>query len=386
MRKVALVTDIAFWSNSYGSHMRIQGLIRHLAQNNDLHIFFLGSLPRGLREKLESMGLGGINITSYKSHSGLNHQFDARVAKSPMFKTHKVPTDFVSSLKDFLEHHHFDAIILEYIRLAYLLDACPPDMTTMLDMHDVMSARSISLGRAGLRASIEVTAAVERDLLRQFDRVLAISRADVATAKRFVPADKIIYAPHSVTIPTDHQKPIGDGKRLFFVGANSAPNIEGLKWFLDQVWPMLEPEGFVLDVVGNICSSFPDSLPGVVMHGQVDDMSAMMDAADIAINPVFVGGGIKIKCIDALAAGLPCITTIEGASGLDGAIGAGLVVARSRLKFAAAVRYFAQSAEARRIVAITAPQFIDRELRPESAYGALQSFIDGMPCTVPALT
>lgn len=376
MKKITLVTDIAFWSNSYGSHMRIQNLVRFLAQHNDLTVFFLKSLPGNIRVQLNQVALGHVKMVSYKQYSGRKIPFEKRVSSRDFFKKFAAPDDFVSSLSAFLEENQSEAVILEYIRLAYLLDACPSSVTTILDMHDVMSARTISLRRAGLKAGIEISHAAERDLLNRFDRVMAISRADVSTLKSYVHDNKVIYTPHSVHVTARDGKPIGDGKRLLFVGANSAPNIEGLRWFLDQVWPMLIEDGYILDVVGHVGSSFPKVPDGVVKHGQQDDMSWFLRHADIAINPVFVGGGIKIKCIDTLAAGLPCITTVEGAAGLEGALGAGLVVANSRLEFLGAIRHFAASADARRVVARLAPRFIDNELGESAAYSPLQRFIE----------
>lgn len=366
MKTVVLVTDIAFWLNNFGSHMRIQGLVRHLSQNHDVCVFFLKSIPADAQEGLTAIGLRNVRMVSYKDYSGRRLNFKRDIGQIDFFKG-RAPDDFVSSLMAFLQSNPVDMVIFEYIRLAYMLDGCPKGLPVVLDMHDVMSARTISLRRAGLKASIEMTAATEKVLLSRFNRVLAISRADVAHLDDMIGLSNVVYVPHSVRQVYRHDCR-GDGKRLVFVGANTAPNVEGLRWFFDQVWPLLQPEGFTLDVVGNVCDAFRDPPPGVIRHGQQDDLQKYLDAADISINPVFVGGGLKIKCIDSLAAGLPCITTIEGAAGLEGAMGRGLFVANSRLQFAGAIRHLARHPAERRLVATLAPHFIDSEFTDRTAY------------------
>lgn len=374
MKTIVLVTDIAFWENNFGSHMRIQSLVRYLAQHHTVTVFFLRTLPADARGAMANAGLRNVSLVGYKDYSGRRKPFTKDLCRMACFADRAVD-DFVSSLMAFLAERPADMIILEYIRLAYLLDGCPDDTRTVLDMHDVMSARTISLRRAGLKPSIELPLAEERVLLSRFDQVLAISRADVEHVVESIGLSNVIYAPYSVPKVRRHDCR-GDGRRLIFVGANSAPNVEGLRWFLAQVWPLLQSDDFRLDVVGTVCDAFPRPPDGVVRRGQQDDLANCLDEADIAINPVFVGGGLKIKCIDSLAAGLPCITTAEGAAGLEAARGRGLFVASTRLDFAAAIRYLSRSPEDRRLVAKLAPQFVDNEFTDGSAYRHLARYID----------
>lgn len=384
MKTVLLVTDIAFWQNTIGSHMRIQGLVRHLARHHDVCVFYLKTVPASVQADLAAVGLRNVRVAGYKDYSDRKLPFRRALCQMEFFRD-RAPEDFVSALMAFLSENPVQALIFEYVRLAYLLDGCPPGIPTILDTHDVMSARTISLRRAGQVASIEMSAAQEIAILRRFDRVLAISRADVAYLQGMIGAAPVIYTPHSVRAQPVHAVRPGFGGRLLFVGANTAPNVGGLRWFLDQLWPLLQPQGYGLDVVGTVCDAVATPPRGVVLHGQCDDLQPHLDAADIAINPVFVGGGLKIKCLDALAAGLPCITTAEGAAGLDGARGAGLVVANTRLAFLGAIRHFAASAGDRRVVAALAPRCIAAEFGDEAAYRGLAAWLEGSAATGRAL-
>jgi hypothetical protein len=373
MKTIALVTDIAFWKNSMGSHMRIQGIARHLAADNRLVIFYLKDVTDCDRAEFDSLKLYNAEIISYNAYSGLNIPFVRQMSKRAFFAG-KAIDDFTSALSAFLAERPVDAVVLEYIRLSYLLDGCRPGVRTVLDMHDVMSLRTISLRKVGLRASIEMDAKTEAAILKRYSRVLTISRTDDDYVRDGLGLQNSIYAPYSVQQVSKARK-IGSGKRLIFVGANTDANISGIRWFLNQVWPLLSDDGFTIDILGSVGESIPEYRPGVRICGSNDDLTPFFDQADISINPVFIGGGLKIKCLDALSHGLPCITTVEGAAGLQGAIGAGLAVATSRLDFAAAIRRFAAAPSERECVAFLAPHFVESEFLDATAYTGLQSYL-----------
>ncbi|MFN4100081.1 MAG: glycosyltransferase family 4 protein [Pararhodobacter sp.] len=376
---VVLVTDIRFWENTFGSHMRMQGLARVLSALGPLKVFFLGSFHAADLKAIKALNLPDAEFVSYKTWSGLKRRIKPVVGADPFFKGKSVD-DFSSALSAYLGKTPARAVVLEYIRLAYLHDACPPGTQTILDMHDVMSERMVALARAGMTASIQIDARAERRILQAFDCVLTISRYDDDHLKTAMGMNNALYLPYS--IPTVAQAPrAGGGRRLFFLGANSAPNVVGLRWFVDQVMPSLAGLGFTLDVVGTVCSSFEGrSDRAVQWHGQRDDLERFLAVADIAVNPVFVGGGLKIKCLDALANGLPVVTTEEGAAGLDHGVGAGIFVARGRQEFLSHILHLANAPQERQIIGVLARRFVEQEFSDAAAlrsltahFGAAQS-------------
>lgn len=420
-RSVTLVTDIAFWERTYGSHTRIRGLLRSLAVHHDVRVFFLKSLTHEIQEGFAGLRLPGARIVSYKEFSGLRRPVPKILRKLNFFKS--APDDFVSAFHAYLQKNPSDVVVFEYIRLGYLLDACPPGVQSVLDMHDVMSERMMSLASAGMKPSIMLPMAVEKRILQAFDRILTISRADQSHVENVMGLDNALYVPSAVeepeaiaTVPANtppvdgyagvskwskilglkptakkalptqvpHHAPEQlerdpSGRRLLFLGAKSEVNLAGLKWFLDQVWPILATQGFHLDVVGRVAEAFYDAVEGVVFHGRQEDLSPFFQQANISINPVFVGGGLKIKCVDALAAGMPCVTTPEGAAGLDMARYAGLYVCRSRLEFAQQITTLSKNHTERQRISKLAPLFIENEFSQERAFIRLQSWLQALP-------
>lgn len=115
----------------------------------------------------------------------------------------------------------------------------------------------------------------------------------------------------------ERPQPQPDGlPTLIFVGARTRPNVESLRWFLDQVWPAVRTErpDARLRVVGSITAAFPDDLrAGVSFLGFVDRLDAEYRGAALAIAPLVSGSsGIKTKIAEALSFARPVVTTSLG--------------------------------------------------------------------------
>ena len=117
-------------------------------------------------------------------------------------------------------------------------------------------------------------------------------------------------------------KPDVRGQRVLFVGNYEyAPNVDAIEWALDEVWPriwVLQPQvRFV--VCGHAMPDawrqrWPD--PRIEWRGYVDSLPAVQGESAVFIAPLRFGGGSKLKVLEALAASLPVVSTMEGLSGL----------------------------------------------------------------------
>ena len=166
-------------------------------------------------------------------------------------------------------------------------------------------------------------AAVEKKYLNCYDRLLAISEND---RKRFVNA--------GVTIPVKTLYPaINDGTTgviktmndtftAGFIGSlDWNPNINGLRWFLERVWPELKNTNPGIEV--KVAGRNPNSATikrikraGVEYCGSPESSESFLESVNLLIVPLFSGSGIRIKIIEALIHGVPVVTTARGAEGL----------------------------------------------------------------------
>lgn len=189
--------------------------------------------------------------------------------------------------------------------LLYLLDS---SVRTATVMHDRFSARAGQFGEA-LDSVAVVSEDTEIALLGTADAVIAIQAEEAAFVRTHAPRVTTILAPMAqATI--DAAQP-GDDDRLLFVGSNTAPNVHGLRWFLEDVWPVIRERRptVVLEVAGTVAAAFDRAPEGVRFLGMVGDLAGLYARAGVVISPLIQGSGLKIKLIEALAHGKACVVT-----------------------------------------------------------------------------
>jgi glycosyltransferase involved in cell wall biosynthesis len=176
----------------------------------------------------------------------------------------------------------------------------------------------------------------ERKIAGEVDGILAISPTDATyfqdltkgiNAKCNMQNAKCKHIP-VVDLPfgiDPARYPAGPGKvefpSLFSLGSmNWIPNQEGIRWFLQQVWPDVHNQfpGLKYYLAGR---EMPDwmrnlQLPNVVVLGEVEDAAAFLSSKAVMIVPLFSGSGIRIKIIEGMAAGKTVISTSIGAEGI----------------------------------------------------------------------
>lgn len=123
----------------------------------------------------------------------------------------------------------------------------------------------------------------------------------------------------------EHSIP-GNHHILLFNGAfNYLPNLKGLKYIITQIHPALEKisefEYTILlcgkDIPPEISQN---KIPRIIFAGFVPDIAVYFQGADIFLNPITEGGGIKTKLVEALGYDMDAVSTKNGATGIDPSI------------------------------------------------------------------
>ncbi len=230
------------------------------------------------------------------------------------------------------------------------LGAVPrPEM--QIDVDDIesvalsrLAALLPGLGEQGLANDIAREArrfaAYEAKMLPRFDRVYACSEVDAARLRKRHPGASVRVLPNAVRRPQTVGDRRSDGVfRLLFVGTlGYYPNEDAVRWFATDVLPLLRTEvgaiEFVVVGAGRVPSGL-DSLPGVRLVGEVDDLAPQYAEADVVVVPLRSGGGTRIKAIEAFAYHRPVVSTTVGIEGIDAAHEVHALIADSAADFAA---------------------------------------------------
>ena len=206
--------------------------------------------------------------------------------------------------------------------------------------HDVFSARHAMLSGKGLKLiPASLTEAEEAAWLAEAELLVAIQAAEAAVLRQLAPAARVVVAPMpAAAVPRPAGTPREAG-RIAYVGSVAPHNVDGMRWFLAEVWPRLvaRAPGIRLDVCGTVGNALGDPPPGVTLHGMVDDLAPILHRACLAIAPLRAGSGQAIKVIAYASHGLVTVTTPAGADGYAAAHGAPLEIADGAEEFAICV-------------------------------------------------
>jgi len=119
-------------------------------------------------------------------------------------------------------------------------------------------------------------------------------------------------------------------------------NFDAVRYFLEQIQPAVRqaaPDS-LLRITGDHASVDLNSLPqreGVRYTGYVDDIRPVVAQSWVAVVPLRLGGGTRLKILEAMALGTPVVSTAKGAEGLDVTDGDNILIAREPQEFAAKV-------------------------------------------------
>jgi glycosyltransferase involved in cell wall biosynthesis len=209
-----------------------------------------------------------------------------------------------------------------------------------------------AVARIGTWRYVRQLQAIERDLLCSYTRVVAVSEVEAAHLRRLAPDKRVdvlasgvdvAYFGAVATWPREHSVPRPKGDTLVFLGALAYhPNIHALQFFMDEVWPLVKRRRPHVRfwIVG--ASPGPAVLAmaeqeGVEVFATVPDVRPYLAASTVAIVPLWLGSGTRLKILEALAAHLPVVSTTFGAEGLDLEPGRDVLLADTAGAFAEAV-------------------------------------------------
>lgn len=182
----------------------------------------------------------------------------------------------------------------------------------------------------------------ERACCRAARRVVAVSAGDATLMASDYGIDGVVTVDTGVDMAAFDRPPVPVAPRadLIFLGSMDwLPNIDGIRWFVAEVLPIItarRPET-TLAIVGR--TPTPDvralETERVIVTGTVPDVREWLWGSQVAIVPLRIGGGTRLKIYEAMAAGVPVVSTPVGAEGLDVTDGDTIALAADPREFAA---------------------------------------------------
>jgi glycosyltransferase involved in cell wall biosynthesis len=240
---------------------------------------------------------------------------------------------------------------------------------TVFDAHNaewVLQARMGATDLANRRPLGGLYSALQAVRLRRYegavvtgaDAVVAVSRADAAALELVGRPRRLVLVPNGVdTAALPRRRGDGDGRTVLFTGTmDYRPNVDAVVWFVARVWPL------VLDrvpqarfrIVGRAPTRAVRALTrsrGVEVTGEVADVAPFFAEAAAYVAPLRIGGGSRLKLLEACAHGVPIVSTSLGAEGIDLTRGREALVVDAPGQFAEALVGLLRDRAGRRVLA-----------------------------------
>ena len=192
----------------------------------------------------------------------------------------------------------------------------------------------------------------ERDFCLASDHILAVSEADARALGRLYPSipARTLLLPNGVdpaywsrdaSFPQEEIPTSGSPTLVFDGTMDFRPNVDAVLWFAGNVWPRIKAErpDSRFFIVGRNPSPQVLSLsetPGITVTGTVDDPRPWVASADVYVVPMRMGGGVRLKVLQAMSMGCAVVSTPMGADGIDVHNNEHLLLANSASDFALA--------------------------------------------------
>ena len=269
--------------------------------------------------------------------------------------------EFESKLEEILSQEKFDIIQLEGIYLSVYLDVIRNNSTSpvILRSHNIehmIWKRLIEKEKNILKKIYlhNLSAKIKNFELRNlhnFDGIVAITQNDEAFYKENGFKGLLTTINAGVDFDLYKKTSVSPVKNtLCFLGSMEwMPNVQGIKWFIDEVWNKLKKD--IPEIELHIAGKNPPedlmklNIPGITMHGMIEDGIAFLNKYDLVIVPLLSGGGMRLKVIEAMALGKCIISTTIGCEGIEVKHSENILIADTPEEFSSAIRFIMNDKE-----------------------------------------
>lgn len=265
--------------------------------------------------------------------------------------------DFRQKLRRILREQEFDIIQLETLYLTPYV----PDIRELSKAKIVLRSHNIEhqiwkrhaknsrnpLIKWYLKHLSQELEHYELSHINDYDGILPITSVDAGFYYHHQAEGRVMVHPFamnttSISSENTNRKP----GSVFHLGSMDwLPNLNGINWFLDYVWPKVIQENPSLhfSLAGrNMPKRLKQmKLPGLSIDGEVEDAHEYMQSKSIMVVPLFSGSGIRIKILEGMLNGNTIITTSIGAEGIDFTENKHLLIADSAEAFHAQLHWCA---------------------------------------------
>ncbi len=364
-----------------------------LSMRTQKHAFSTQDIPDEFSRKIrfESVDVPA-NITPLGLIS--NYLF----SETPYTASRFISKDYENRLSELLKAESYDIIQLEglylspYIQLIKQYSKAPIVMRSHNVEHEIWERVKENTGnpikKIYLKNLNRKLKKFEARFLPDYDLLLPITERDGQQFKRLGYNGLLHVLPTGIDSPRyqyDHQKT--EHPSLFHLGSlDWEPNLEGLRWFLTEVWHLVleqQPELKFYIAGRNASEAVEKELcqyPNVVFDGEVADANSYINSKSIMIVPLLSGGGMRIKIIEGMALAKAIVSTSVGIEGITVKNKQEAMVADQPKTFANSILELTNNKEKFKTMGLNARQFIEENFDNTTIVNKLCGAYENVVC------
>lgn len=287
-------------------------------------------------------------IKSQYSLFRLHRIITRKFLKQPYLATPIYKDAYIDFVNEIIKKDRIDIVQNEYFEQLYMVYAIPNTVKKVFIQHEIQYiAKERLFQQREYPSSVRYLATMQRiqeiNALNEYDQVITMTdidknilmcdgvRAPISASPSFIPLpDNIAY------------KECERSSICFIGGSGHNPNLNGVTWFLDNVWSLIlkENPNFTFKIIGKwdekIKTEYQKKYRNLFFCGFVDNL-AMVISECIMVIPILIGSGIRMKILESVNFYSPFVTTTVGVEGLDFINGKECIIADEPQAFATGV-------------------------------------------------
>lgn len=355
--RVLLLTQVVVYPADAGPKIKTLQVLRHLAMHHEVTYC---TFVRSAQEAQAAEQLGEICHRVSTVSMKRSHISDAKF----LIESLATGDSFILRRDDRVAMHsmvrqllHEERIEVLHVDQLNMMRFVPPDWSgiVILDEHNAVwqvierlyKGALNPISRLLLGREARLVRKQEGNACRRAQLVLAVSEQD-RSALREVAGPSVPIEVIPITVDARGFEAIYNARqpgrnRLFTVGTMFwPPNSEGVMWWLRNGYEQLRAlsPNLTYDIVGarppRTLQVVAERYPGVYLHGYVSNIETFWTRAGALAVPLLSGGGVRVKILEAMAMGVPVVSTTIGCEGLDVRNGEHLLIADTPQEFALA--------------------------------------------------
>jgi len=355
-------------------------MVKYLLSRHEIWIASLLHRPEDTASVEELRALGAKVIAApAPSRISLTLFLKSLFSRRP-YKAHRfMSKELLREIKSHQEQYEFDVIHAQNFYMAQYVDGSEDARKVYykenfegLLLKRYADTLNCPLCTAFWKRESRKTANYELELASRFDNCICISPVDAAKLHQRKP--EIHWEVLPACIDTAHhalkRREASPPVVLFLGMLNYFPNVDGARFFVEKIWDKVREE--IPEAELHICGHSPsDSVKrlerneGVRVIGPIEDAREAMEKCSVFIIPLRVGGGVRLKLLQALSTGCPVVSTSIGCEGLEFTDGEHLLVADEPTDFANAISRLLKNDELRIRLGQAGRKRVEERYRPQ---------------------